>query len=100
MSSSSPRPVALCYSLTASQYSPTASQYGTPPESPTFTPEILFPNLDFVPIRETQEEFERQLDEQYLELSTDDLANVEQIEQQIEEEMRALRTIWMHRIKI
>ena len=45
-SSSSLRPIALQYSLTASQYSPTASQYGTPPESPTFIPEILFPNPD------------------------------------------------------
>ena len=95
-SSSSPRPVALRYSPTISQYSPTASQYGTPPKSPTFIPEILFPNLDFIPIRETQEEFERQLEEQYLELSTNELANVEQIERQIEEEMRALRTIRMN----
>ena len=78
-SSSSPRPVALCYSPTASQYSPTASQYGTPPESPTFIPENLFPNLNFVLIRETQQAFERQLDKQYLEMSTDELANVEQI---------------------
>ena len=94
-SSSLPRPVMLCYSPTASQYSPMASQYNTPPESPTFSPEILFPNLDFVPIWETQEEFECWLEEQYLELSTDELANVKQIEWQIEEEMRALRTIWM-----
>ena len=94
-SSSSPCPVALHYSPTTSQYSPTASQYGTPPESPTFSPEILFPNLDFVPIQETQEEFEHRLDEQYLELSTDQLANIERIKQQIEEEMRALRTIRM-----
>ena len=36
-------------------------------------------NLDFVPIQETQEEFERRLDEQYLELSIDEIANVEQI---------------------
>ena len=49
-SSSSPHPVALQYSPTASQYSPTASQYGTPPKSPTFSPEILFPNLNFEPI--------------------------------------------------
>ena len=43
-SSSEPHPVALQYSPTASQYSPTASRYNTPPKSPTFTPEILFPN--------------------------------------------------------
>ena len=55
----------------------------------------MFPNLNFKPICETQQEFERQLEEQYLELSTDDLANVERIERQIEEEMRALRTIWV-----
>ena len=36
------------------------------------------------------------MDEQHLELSTDELANVEQIEQQIEEEMRTLRTIQMN----
>ena len=72
--SSSPCPVVLCYSLTASQYSPTASQYGTLPKSPTFNPEILFPNLDIVPIQETQED-------------------VEQVEQQIKEQMKALRTI-------
>ena len=83
----------MCYSLTTSQYSPTASQYGTLPKSPTFIPEILFPNLDIIPIQETQEEFERQLDEQYLELSTNEIANVERIEQQIKEEMKALRTI-------
>ena len=87
-SSFSPCPVAL-------QYSPMASQYGTPPESPTFSPEILFPNLNFIPIWETQEEFERRLEEQYLELSTDEIANFERIEWQIEEEMRALRTIWV-----
>ena len=62
-SSSSPQPVTLRYSLTASQYSPTASQYGTPPESPTFIPEILFPNPDIVPIQETQEELEQQIKE-------------------------------------
>ena len=50
----------LQYSPTASQYSPTASQYETPPESPkpepslsrlspTFIPEVLFPNPDFLP---------------------------------------------------
>ena len=71
-------PVALRYSPTASQYSPTASQYRTPPESPTFSPEILFPNLDFVPIQETQEEFHRQLEEQYLELYTDDIAIIKE----------------------
>ena len=92
-SSSSPCLVALQYSPTASQYSPMASQYGTPPESPTFSPEILFPNLDFALIQETQEEFNRQLEEQYLEMSTDEIANVERIERQIEEEMKALRTI-------
>ena len=92
-SSSSPWPITLCYSPTASQYSPTASQYGTPPESPTFIPGILFPNPDVIPIQETQEEFEWRLDEQYMELSTDEIANVEQIEQQIKEEMKALRTI-------
>ena len=94
-SSSSPCLVALQYSPTASQYSPTASQYGTPPKSPTFSPEILFPNLNFVPIQETQEEFHRRLEEQYLELSTDEIANVEWIEWQIEEEMKALRRIWV-----
>ena len=72
-----------------------ASRYGTPPESPTFSPEILFPNLDFVPIQETQEEFERQLEEQYQEMSPDEITNIEWIERQIEEEMRALRTIQM-----
>ena len=73
-SSLSPCPIALCYSPTASQYSPTASQYGTPPESPTFIPEILFPNLDVTPIQETQEE----------------------LEQQIKEQIKALRTIWVN----
>ena len=49
----------LQYSPTASQYSPTASQYGTPPESPkpepsssrlspTFIPEDLFLNPNFL----------------------------------------------------
>ena len=70
-SSSLPHPVALHYSPTASQYSPTASQYGTPPESPTFIPEVLFPNLGDV--QETQEE----------------------LEQQIEEQIKVLRTIWV-----
>ena len=69
-SSSSPRPVALRYSPTASQYSPTASQYGTPPESLTFIPEILFPNPDIVPIQETQEKLEQQIEEQIKSLRT------------------------------
>ena len=69
-SSSLPRPVILCYSLTASQYSPTASQYETPHESPTFIPEILFPNPDIVPIQETQEELEQQIEEQIKSLRT------------------------------
>ena len=59
----------------------------------TFSPEILFPNLDFALIQETQEEFHRRLEEQYLELSTDKIANIEQIEQQIEEDMRALNRV-------
>ena len=92
-SSSSPRLVALQYSPTASQYSPTASWYGTPPESPTFSPETLFPNLDFVLIWETEDKFHRRLEEQYLELSTDKRENVKWIERQIEEEMRTLNRI-------
>ena len=69
-SSSSPHPVALRYSPTTSQYSPTASQYGTPPNSPTFIPEILFPNPDIVPIQETQEELEQQIEKQIKVLRT------------------------------
>ena len=69
-SSLSPRPVILRYSPTASQYSPPVSQYGTPPESPSFIPEILFPNPDIVPIQETQEELEQQIEEQMKSLRT------------------------------
>ena len=74
--SSSPRLVALRYSPTASQYSPMASQYGTPPESPTFNLEILFPNLDFVPISNVEE-----------------VENCESIKRQIEDQMRTLNRI-------
>ena len=94
----------LRYSPTASQYSPTASQYGTPPESPkpepsssrlspTFIPEDHFPNLDFPPIigiQETQEEFNQQIEEQYLEMSVDKVRNAEQIERFIGEEVQQL----------
>ena len=69
-SSLSPQPVALRYSPTDSQYSPTASQYGTLPESPTFIPEILFPNPDIVPIQEIQEKLEQQIEEQIKSLRT------------------------------
>ena len=94
----------LQYSPTASQYSLTASQYGTPPESlnsepsssrlsPTFIPENLFLNPDFLPNlvgRESEDEFHWRLEEQYLELSTDEIRNVEQIERQIEAEVQEL----------
>ena len=94
----------LHYSPTASQYSPTASQYGTPPESPkpepsssrlspTFIPEDHFPNLNFPPIidiQETQEEFNRRIEEQYLEMSVDEVRNAERIERFIDEEVQQL----------
>ena len=69
-SSSSPRPVILHYSPTASQYSPPVSRYGTPPESLTLIPEILFLNPDIVPIQETQEELEQQIERQIKSLRT------------------------------
>ena len=94
------------YSPTASQYSLTASQYGTPPESlkpepsssrlsPTFIPEDHFPNLDFLPIRETQEEFHRRLEEQYLEMSVDEVRNAEWIERDIDEMVQGLERRWV-----
>ena len=96
----------LWYSLTASQYLPTASQHGTPPESPkpepsssrlspTFIPEDHFPNLDFLPIWEMQEEFCWQLEEQYLEMSVDEIRNAEQIERYIDEEVQRLERWWV-----
>ena len=99
----------LRYSPTASQYSLSASQYGTPPESPkpepsssrlspTFIPEDHFPNLDFPPIigiRETQEEFEWWIEEQYLEMSVDEVRNAEWISRFIDEEVQWLEWWWV-----
>ena len=91
----------LWYLPTVSQYSPTASQYGTPPESPkpkpsssrlspTFIPEDHFPNLDFLPNLDgwdTEDEFHRRLEEQYLELSVDEIRNVEWMKRPIDEQV-------------
>ena len=81
----------LQYSPTASQYLPTASQYRTPPESPklepsssrlspTFIPEVLFLNPDFLPTFNGQDlmenKFHQRLEEQYQELSTDELVKL------------------------
>ena len=95
----------LQYSPTASQYSPTASQYRTPPESPkpepslsrlspTFIPEVLFPNPDFHPTFDGQS-----LEEQYLELSTDEIKNCQGIDRQIDAQVQGLerwQVDWMN----
>ena len=94
----------LQYLPTASQYSPTVSQYRTPPESPepkpsssrlspTFIPEVLFLNPNFLLSldgRESEDEFHQWLEEQYLELSTDERENIEQIERQINAQVQEL----------
>ena len=48
-SSPSPHLTILQYSLTVSHYSPTTSQYKTPPKSPVFILEVLFLNPDSLP---------------------------------------------------
>ena len=53
-----------------------ASQYETPPESPVFSLEILFPNPDFVLISDVEK-----------------VENSEPIERQIKEQMKALKRI-------
>ena len=60
---------------------------------PTFIPEEHFPNLNFPPfvgIWETQEEFGQWIEEQYLEMSVDEVRNAEWISRFIDEEVQQL----------
>ena len=99
----------LWYLPTASQYSLTASPYWTPPESPkpkpsssklspTFIPEVLFLNPNFLPTFNgqdlTEDEFHQWLEEQYYERTIDKEEFCQCIEKQIDAQVQGLERKW------